>query len=50
MQQFGAKVDVDVIKTQSTLAMKDAFGNDIVVLQPNALQAKKHPLFCSWQW
>jgi hypothetical protein len=32
--------DVDVIKTQSTLAMKDAFGNDIVVLQPNALQAK----------
>ncbi|MEE2769823.1 MAG: type IVB secretion system protein IcmQ [Pseudomonadota bacterium] len=31
--------EVDVIQTQSALAMKDAFGNQIVVLQPNALKA-----------
>lgn len=31
--------DIDILSTQSALAMKDAFGNQIVVLQPNALQA-----------
>ena len=31
--------DVDIISTQSALAMKDAFGNQIVVLQPNALKS-----------
>lgn len=31
--------ETDIISTQSALAMKDAFGNQIVVLQPNALQA-----------
>lgn len=31
--------ETDIISTQSALAMKDAFGNQIVILQPNALQA-----------
>lgn len=32
--------EMDVIQTSAALAMKDAFGSPIVVLQPNALQAQ----------